>query len=899
MPESREPDRASTGTARTPSPRSGASPVVQAAATGPEEVLTSLGGNRDGLTAGEAARRLTEHGPNVVSTYRLSALSVLARQLRSPLLALLLAAAAVSFVVGQRTDAVVIGVILAISVGFGFVNEYRAERTGASLHERIQHTAQVVRDGAVQRVNERDVVPGDLLRLGLGSVVAADVRLIEAERLVCDESVLTGESVTVVKQTAPVAPGAALADLTSCCLMGTVVRGGAGLGVVVATGADTEFGRVAAGLSRRRTETEFQTGLRRFSLMLARIAGVLTALIFVVNLFTHKPIIDAVLFSLAIAVGITPQLLPAVVTTTLATGSRRLAARRVLVKRLVCVEDLGNVEVLFTDKTGTLTEGTVRLRTTLNRDGQPDDRLLLLGLVAGDRDPAQRDDQDQGNPLDVALCQAPAAASQPVGDYRRIGVLPFDSDRRRVTVLVDTPHGRQLVVKGAPEEVMTLCTDVPPDGQAMLADQVAAGARVLTVATRPAPDLEHPTPQDERDLSFAGLLIFDDAVKAQARNALAQLARLGVAVKVITGDHPAVAERVCRDLGLTVTGVLTGKELGEIADGDLPATVAATTIFGRVGPDDKARIVHAQRSVGADVAFLGDGVNDAVALHTADVGISVDTATDVAKDAADVLLLEKDLGVLAQGVTEGRRAFANTIKYILMGTSSNFGNMFSAAGASTFLSFLPLLPSQILLNNLIYDLTQVAIPSDRVDPEQLARPAHWSLREIRRFMFIFGPLSSMFDFLTFALLLLLLHAGPPEFRSGWFVESLATQTLVIFVIRTQVSPFWRSRPSRPLLFAALAGVTVAVLLPYSPLAGTLGFTRLPSVFLIVVVVLVAVYLAMVETTKRILFSSSNLLRPAPGPRRPERPHRSAAARMINRFTTHHPRRRSRTVGAAA
>jgi Mg2+-importing ATPase len=851
------------------------SSIIAAASRAADEVLADLATGAGGLDEAEAARRRARVGRNAVRTHRVSALAVLGRQLRSALLALLLVAAAVSFFVGERTDAIVIGLILAVSVILGFANEYRAERAGAALHDRIRHEAVVVRGGRRRPVDVVDLVPGDIVLIELGMVVPADVRLLAVQRLECDESVLTGESASVAKRVAPVPENADLGDLASCALMGTVVRAGSGTGVVVATGGATAFGRIALELGERHPETEFQTGLRRFSLLLARIAGVLTALIFVINLVLRRPLIDAVLFSLAIAVGITPQLLPAIVTTSLAAGSRRLAARKVLVKRLVCVEDLGNVEVLFTDKTGTLTEGRISYERAYSVAGQPDP--LLLGLLANEAS-VQDGVATGGNPLDQALWLAPEAAGQRLDDYRRVAVLPFDHERRRTSVLVDGPDGRLLVTKGAPEELLAGCLNVSPQARTDLDAELAAGGRVVAVASRPAPGRQVIDPADERDLTLAGYLIFRDAPKRDARAALADLARLGIAVKVITGDHPAVAGRVCAELGLPVTGVLTGTDVAALDDAGLRAALPGTTVFARISPNDKARIVRAQRTAGADVAFLGDGVNDAVALHAADVGISVDSATDVAKDAADVLLLEKDLGVLAGGVTEGRRIFANTIKYVLMGTSSNFGNMFSAAGASAFLPFLPMLPSQILLNNLIYDLTQVAIPADRVDHEQLARPAHWDLREIRRFMLTFGPVSSIFDFLTFAILLGVLHAGPTEFRSGWFVESLATQTLVVFVIRTHRTPPWRSRPSPALVATVLAGVAMAALLPYTPLAGLLGFTALPPAFLLVLIVLVATYLLLVEGVKRMLFGPTDLLRaPAPrtGPAR-RRLHRRAA-----------------------
>lgn len=552
-------------------------------------------------------------------------------------------------------------------------------------------------------------------------------------------------------------------------------------------------------------------------------AAVLTAAIFVANVALHKPVLDALLFSLAIAIGISPQLLPAVVSTSLAAGSRQLARQRVLVKRLVCIEDLGNVDVLFTDKTGTLTEGTLRFDRALGPDGTDDAQVLLLGLLCTE---AVVEDGRAvgGNPLDVALWQTPAAAESAtaLARYQRHATVPFDHERRAVSVLVEDDQGhRTIVTKGAPESVLERCAEVPEAVHRTLDAQFAAGNRVVAVAARPAPGRTSITAADEQDLRLCGILVFLDPPKPTASRALTRLTDLGITVKILTGDNAAVAGKVCADLGLSPGQVATGADIDAAGD-NLGELLARTTVFARVSPEHKARIVREQRRAGTDVAFLGDGVNDAVALHAADVGIAVDSATDVAKDAADVLLLEKDLDVLADGVTTGRRIFANTMKYVLMGTSSNFGNMFSAAGASLFLRFLPMLPSQILLNNLLYDTSQLAIPTDRVDPEQVARPARWDMRFVRRYMLFFGPISSAFDFVTFGLMLWVFHAGPTLFRSGWFVESLATQTLVIFAIRTRRIPFFRSRPSTPMLVAVLGAAAAGALLPATPLASVLA-----------------------------------------------------------------------------
>ncbi len=714
--------------------------AVAAASLPARSVLDRLGTGVEGLPEDEAERRLRTVGPNAVRTHRARAWPVLTRQLRSPLLVLLAVTALASAFVGQGSDAAIIGVILVASVGLGFANEYKAEKTAEALHSSIRHRCLVLRAGHPRTTDVTELVPGDVVDLQLGQVVPADLRLLATAGLECDESVLTGESLPAEKAQAPVPAGTPLAELASCALMGTVVRAGSGTGVVVATGGQAEFGRIALGLGQRQPETEFQVGLRKFSMLLVQVAGVLTAAIFVINVTLHRPVIDALLFSLAIAVGISPQLLPAVVSTSLAAGSRQLARRKVLVKRLVCIEDLGNIDVLFTDKTGTLTEGSLRFMRSAGPDGTADDEPLLLGLLCNE---AVTDGgrAAAGNPLDVALWDSPAAARQgtALARYRRLATLPFDHERRLVSVLAEDDRGdRMVIVKGAPEGLLARCAEIPDAARKALDAEFAAGNRVIAVATRETPGQSSLTAADEHDLRFRGILVFLDPPRPDARGALRRLAGLGITVKILTGDNPAVAAKVCADLGLPPGRVATGADIDRAGDqlGDL---LAGTTVFARVSPEHKAQIVRAQRRTGNGVAFLGDGVNDAVALHAADVGISVDSATDVAKDAADVLLLEKNLDVLADGVMGGRRIFANTIKYVLMGTSSNFGNMFSAAGASLFLTFLPMLPSQILLNNLLYDTSQLAIPTDDVDSELLARPARWDLGFIRRFMLFFRP----------------------------------------------------------------------------------------------------------------------------------------------------------------
>ncbi len=828
----------------TATPSSARFGLAEAAALSPAEILTRLDTRDTGLTSAEASARLVEYGPNVLRTHGVHALDVLGRQLRSYLLLLLLAAAVVSAVVGDVNEALIIAVIMTMSIGLSFVNEFRSEKAVEALHSQIRHHAAVDRGGASVRVDVSSLVPGDIVHVRVGDVVPADLRMLEAHGLECDESVLTGEAEAARKTTVAAAPGESPLDLPTCAFMGTIVRSGAGRGVVVATGRHTAFGGIALSLGQRHEQTAFQHGLQDFSRMIAIVAGGLAGSIFVINVLLGRSVLQSALFALAIAVGLTPQLLPAIVTVSLAAGSRRLAQKDVIVKRLVCIEDLGNIRVLFTDKTGTLTDGAIRFADALGPDGSKCGRVFDLGLACSDR---------AGNELDSALWDAPPPDPAAHVEWEALDRLPFDHERQIATVLARSGEEERIVTKGAPERVLKLCNDIPDEAAEVLTGLFQAGTRVVAVASRPA-TADHLTTGDERDLRLEGFLCFSDPPKPNVTESLRRLDRLGITVKVITGDNGQVAQHVCDQIGLGRGGILTGNDLDQMTDPELDAALPATTIFARVTPDQKSRVIVRQRALGADVGFLGDGVNDAIALHKADIGISVDTGVEVAKDAADVVLMTKDLDILADGVAEGRRVFANTIKYVLMGTSSNFGNMFSAAGASLFLSFLPMLPTQILLNNLLYDVSELTIPTDNVDEELLARPSQWDIGMIRRFMGFFGPISSIYDFLTFAVMLKVFDAGPTLFRSGWFVESLATQTLVIFVIRTRRVPFFRSRPSTPLLVTTIACAAVAVAIPYIPwIADPLGFTSLPLAFLGVLVVMVITYLALAELGKSIFF----------------------------------------------
>jgi len=823
--------------------------LVEAARTTAAEALEQMRSSSAGLAAEEHDRRLATYGPNAIRSHGATPLLILWRQLRNPLLILLGAATAVSFVVGEHTDAAIILGIVALSVGLGFFNEFRSEQVVEALHNSIRHRSLVLRGGAAIAVDVTDLVPGDVVLLRTGDLVPADLRLLEARELEADEAVLTGEAMPRTK-TADAETGSDLValGLRSIAYMGTTIRGGSGKGVVVQTGSSTEFGKIALRLGERQPVTAFQRGLGSFSTLLVRVTAVLAGSIFVLNVLLGRSLLQAALFALAIAVGLTPQLLPAIVTVSLASGARNLARKRVVVKRLISIEDLGNIEVLFTDKTGTLTEGRITFREALDETGKPDDSVRSLALMAAAVDGP--DAASSGNALDAALAETGAA---PDG-WHRLDFLPFDHERRLVSAIVKRPDGRViLVTKGAPESVLQRSVTPAAQSSTLLERLFSEGARVVAVATRPWEGETRCTPKDERDLELAGFITFLDAPKADAAAALKQLRALGVEPKIVTGDNPLVAVTVCRTLGLDPGDVLTGPDIDHLSDDELMARIPRVGVFARVSPEQKSRIIGAQRRGGKDVGFLGDGVNDAVALRDADVGISVDSGSDVAKDAADIVMLGKDLNILAGGVLEGRRIFSNTMKYVLMGTSSNFGNMFSAAGGSVLLNFLPMTPTQILLNNLLYDTGEMTIPTDTVDAELLERPAQWDIRMIRRFMTFFGPISSIFDFATFAVMLFVFNARGSLFQTAWFTESLCTQSLVIFAIRTRRVPFFRSRPSAALAAGTLGSVLVGLTLPYLPVARWFGFSPLPVGFLGILGVMVVIYLALVEVGKTFFF----------------------------------------------
>ncbi len=817
----------------------------------------------NGLSSVEAGERLQQFGANRLApaTQRSVVLQFLAH-FKNPLVLVLLVAAGISALTGDLTGALIIGAIVLMSVTLDFVQAYRAGRAAEQLALKVAVTASVLRDGQTCELPVTQLVPGDLVLLSAGCLVPADARLIEANDFFVNQAQLTGEPFPVEKRVATaLANGAAPLDddwslerSDSVFMGGSVVSGSARV-LIGRTGSSTALGQIAVSLAADAPPTAFEIGTRRFGMLIMRLTLLLVLFTLLVNVAFHRSLLESFLFAVALAVGLTPELLPMVVSVTLTRGALRMAALKVIVKRPSAIQDMGAMDVLCTDKTGTLTEAKIRLERHVDACGQSRPQVLTLAYLNSYFESGLK------SPLDDAIL---AHEEIDVSAWRKIDEVPFDFERRRVSVLVQSAQGRRLVVKGAPEDVLRLCTQYQDSSGASVALDASAreridalfdslgqeGFRALGIAWRDvALDHPHAVVSDESELVFAGFAAFLDPPKASAARALSAMAASGVAVKIVTGDNERVTRHVCTELGVPIDGVLTGTEVATMNDDALRARVESVNLFCRVNPSQKNRIILALKARGHVVGYLGDGINDAPSLHTADVGISVDGAVDVAKQAAAMILLEKDLMVLHKGILEGRRTFGNVMKYIMMATSSNFGNMFSMAAATLFLPFLPMLPLQILLNNLLYDVSEITLPLDNVDDEDLVRPKRWDMAFIRNFMLTIGPISSLFDFLTFYLLLRLFNAHEALFRTGWFVESIATQVLVIFVIRTRRNPL-RSHPHRWLVATSLAVVLIAMLLPFTPLAPYLGFAPLPPVFFGLLAALLLLYLLMVEGAKQ-------------------------------------------------
>ena len=817
-----------------------------------------------GLGSADAAARLLHFGPNRLQpdTQRALLVQFLAH-FKNPLVLVLLAACAISGLTGDVTGAAIIGLIVLMSVTLDFVQSYRAGRAAQNLASQVAVTARVLRNGQPCELPVAQLVPGDVVLLSAGSLIPADGHVLQADDFFVNQAQLTGEPYPVEKKAAAWVPGSpalpTALDSPNAVFMGSSVVSGSARVLIARTGSASTFGQIALSLSQQAPPTAFEIGTRRFGMLIMRLTVLLVLFTLLVNAALQRPLLESFMFAVALAVGLTPELLPMVVSVTLTRGALRMAARQVIVKRPSAIQDMGAMDVLCTDKTGTLTEARIKLERHVDASGQDNPQVLALAYLNSYFESGLR------SPLDDAIL---AHAEVDVSGWRKIDEVPFDFERRRVSVLVqreeDGPATRRLVVKGAPEDIIRLCSqyqDAAGHSVALNEDARARintlfdslgeeGFRVLGIAWRDvALDHPHAVVSDESELVFAGFAAFLDPPKASAAQALAALTESGVAVKIVTGDNERVTRHVCTELGVAIEGVLTGNEVQALDDDALRARVEGVNLFCRVNPAQKNRIILALKSRGHVVGYLGDGINDAPSLHAADVGLSVQGAVDVAKQAADMILLENDLMVLHQGMLEGRRTFGNVMKYIMMATSSNFGNMFSMAAATLFLPFLPMLPLQVLLNNLLYDVSEIALPLDNVDAQDLQQPRQWDMGFIRNFMLSIGPISSVFDFLTFYGLSLLFGLQESLFRTGWFVESMATQVLVIFVIRTRLNPL-RSRPNRWLVLTSVAVLAVALALPFSPLAPVLGFAALPAIYFAWLAALLLAYLLAVEVAKQ-------------------------------------------------
>ncbi len=823
----------------------------------PTEMLQELETSIDGLSTDEAGQRLLRFGGNLLKARKRSdVLTLLVAQFKSPIILILLFATGLSFFLHDSVDALIILSIVLVSGLLGFWQERGASNAVAKLLAIVQIRATVRRDGNSKEIPIEEIVPGDIIILHAGDVIPGDGLVQESKDLFVDEAMLTGETFPVEKTAAVVTAETPLAQRTNAIWMGTHVVSGSATALIVRTGKETEFGKVSERLKLRPAETEFERGIRRFGFFLMHVTLLLVVAIFAINVYLARPVLDSFLFSLALAVGLTPQLLPAIISINLAHGAKQMAQSKVIVKRLASIENFGSMNVICSDKTGTLTEGIVHVQSACDANGTPSDGVFLRAYLNAFYQTGFK------NPIDQAVCKH----QQPdVSSYQKLDEIPYDFIRKRLSILVSQGDTHLMVTKGALQNILAICTSVD-QGSGTVGDVATArdqiekqfedfsgqGYRTLGVAYKNMGLESHISKDHEAGLTFSGFLVLFDPPKPNINETITNLKNLGVALKIITGDNHLVAANLSRQMGLSNAEVLTGQDMHEMSDAALLNRVADVSVFAEIEPNQKERIIIALRKAGNVVGYMGDGINDASALHAADIGISVDGAADVAKDAADIVLLESGLGVLVQGVREGRVTFANTLKYVFMATSANFGNMFSLAGASLFLPFLPLLPKQVLLTNLMTDFPEMTIATDNVDEELVNYPRRWDIKAIRKFMITFGILSSAFDYLTFGVLLFVLHATQVQFRTGWFVESVVSASLIVLVIRSR-RPFFRSRPGKYLFVATLAIVAVTLLVPFSPFNEILGFSRLPLSFLLFIGIIVFLYVVAAELAKKVFY----------------------------------------------
>jgi len=830
-----------------------------------DQILGTLQTSPQGLTSDEAARRLKEYGANRLKPKKRSdPLTLFMGQFKSPIILLLLFAALISLYLGDAADSIIIFIIVFISGALGFVQEYSAANAVEKLLEMVEVKTHALRDGKTQDVPFEDIVPGDILELTAGDGIPGDCLILETRNLFIDEATLTGETYPVEKSAKILPIDSPLSERTNSLFMGTHIVSGTTKAVVVRTGVNTEFGMISEHLRYKTPTSEFERGVKNFGYLLMEVTSVLIIAIFAINVYFQRPVLDSFLFAMALAVGLTPQLLPAIISINLATGARRMAEQKVIVKQLTSIENFGSMNILCSDKTGTITQGVVQLYSAVGIDGKDNEKVLLYAYLNS------YFELGFASPIDDAIRNY---RKLDVSAYKNLDEVPYDFIRKRLSVLVSKDGSNLMVTKGALQNILDICSkaesanDAMPiqDARSLIMEQFdklsSQGFRTLGVAYKDPGSVSHIGKEDERDMTFLGILVLYDPPKPGVLDAIKELAKLGVTLKVITGDNKLVAAYINREVcaaaeaevgGICSTRVVTGSELNEMSDNALMQVVKDVSVFAEVEPNQKERIIIAMKKAGNVVGYMGDGINDGPALHAADVGISVDSAVDVAKEAAQIVLLEKDLGVLARGVREGRVTFANTLKYVFMATSANFGNMFSMAGASLVLSFLPLLPTQILLTNLMTDFPEMTIATDSVDPELIDRPRRWNIDFIRKFMITFGVVSSVFDFMTFGVLLLILHASVRQFRTGWFMESVISATLIVLVIRTR-KPFYKSMPGKYLIIATFLVIAAVILLPYTPLAEVFQFEPLPLFFYGAMAVIIALYIAMAEVVKKVFY----------------------------------------------
>ena len=821
------------------------------------EMLQKLETTNEGLTGDEARQRLTRYGANLLKPpKRLDVFTLLIAQFKSPIILILLFATGLSFLLHDPVDAIIILSIVLISGLLGFWQERGASNAVEKLLSIVQIKATVLRDGSSKKIPVEEIVPGDIVILNAGDIVPGDGLVQESNDLFVDEAMLTGETFPVEKVVAKLPAETLLSQRTNALWMGTHVVSGSATALMVRTGKETEFGKVSERLKLRPQETEFERGIRQFGYFLMEVTLVLVVAIFAINVYLARPVLDSFLFSLALAVGLTPQLLPAIISINLSHGAKRMAQKKVIVKRLASIENFGSMNVICSDKTGTLTEGIVHVQSACDVEGAPSDKALFHAYLNAFYETGFT------NPIDEAIR---THRQFDLSSYRKQDEIPYDFLRKRLSILVSHDETHLMVTKGAMLNVLDVCTSVETgEGTiveiAVVRDRIqqhfeefsSKGFRTLGVAYKNMGTESRISKSHEAGMTFSGFLVLFDPPKPNIIETVTSLKNLGVALKIITGDNHLVAANLSQQMGLSDSKILAGPDLSQLSDAALLKRVADVDVFAEIEPNQKERIILAFRKAGNVVGYMGDGMNDASALHAADVGISVESAVDVAKDAADIVLLEKDLSVLVQGVREGRATFANTLKYVFMATSANFGNMFSMAGVSLVLPFLPLLPKQILLTNLMTDFPEMTIATDSVDKEMVDYPRRWDIKAIRKFMITFGIVSSVFDYLTFGVLLLVLHATQVQFRTGWFLESVVSASLIVLVIRSR-KPFFKSRPGNYLLMATLSIVVVTVIVPFTPFAEIFGFSPLPFPFLLLIGIIVLFYIITAEMVKTVFY----------------------------------------------